>query len=170
MKNLIKLTSMIVALSFSLLATAEIKVAVLNGQEAIFNTEFAQTKWKEVQEQPLVKEKIEELEGLRKDIQDLQEQFKKDAAVMSTEQKQVEQQRIREKYADHERVQRKLQGTQQEFMQRLMMEYAPRVQRILDELVKKEGYDLILDRQAAIRFNDSFNITARVTDELNKMK
>lgn len=170
MKNLIKLTSLMIALSFSLLTHAEVKIAVLSVQQAISNTEFAQGKWKELQEQPLFKEKLEEIEEVRKEIQELQEQLKKDAAVMSAEQRMVEEQRIREKYADGERLQRKLQGTQQDLMQRLLIEFSPKVKLIVEEMAKSEGYDLIIERQAALHFKESYNITAKVTDKLNAMK
>ena len=170
MKNLFKLTAVIVALCAALTAHAEGKIAVLNVQQAVINTEAAQARLKKLQSEPDFAANVKQAKQLTKDYKKLVAQLQKDAAVMSAEQKQTEANKVQEKRSDIEHVQRKIQAAEQQLMQELMGEMGPKLKTVVDDLIKKKGIGLLLNQQATMYVDSSYSITAEVTDNLNKMK
>jgi outer membrane protein len=168
--KLLKVLFLVTALVTSMAASAEGKIAVLNAQQAIINTEVAQTRLKALRDESGYKENRKQLEDLGKSYQETLAQLQKDAAVMSNEQKQVEAKKIQEKRSDIEHVQRKLQTAEQELLQAVAQELAPKLQKAVSELIEAEGIGLLLNQQAAMHADSSFSITAKVTDKLNQMK
>lgn len=171
MNKLIKMISLTMALTMpSLAAHADGKIAVLDVQQAIVNTDFAQARLKKLKAEKSFKENRKQLEDLTKGYQKLVAQLQKDAAVMSDDQKQAEAQKLQEKRSDIEHVQHKLQLTEKDFMQDLMKDMGPKVKQVVDDMIKSEGIGLLINRQAAMYVDSSYSITAQVTDKLNKMK
>lgn len=164
----IALMGMIVCLSN--LAMAEGKIAVLNPQQAIINTELAQSRLKALRAEESYKNNREELEKLAKEHDAAMAQLKKDMAVMSDEQKQAEAKKIQEKRADIKHIQSKLQAAEQELLQMIAQELSQKLQQVVSELIKSEGIGLLLNQQAAMHADSSYSITAKVTDKLNQLK
>uniref|UniRef100_UPI0030DA7F6C OmpH family outer membrane protein n=1 Tax=uncultured Oceanicoccus sp. TaxID=1706381 RepID=UPI0030DA7F6C len=168
--KLIKLSLLAVVLCASIAANAQGKIAVFNAQQAIINTELAQTRLKALREESSYAENRKQLEALGKSYQDKLAQLQRDAAVMSAEQRQNEAKIIQEKRTDIEFVQRKLQTAEQQLFQAVAQEMAPKMQQAVSELIKAEGIGLLLNQQAALHVDSSFSITAKVTDKLNQAK
>ena len=120
--------------------------------------------------EPDFKDNRKELESLKKEHDKMVEKLKKDIAVLSAEQKQAKSQRISEKRADIEHVARKLQAAEQQLVQEVVQELAPKMQEVVGELIKNEQIGLLLDRKATLHVDNAFNITAKVTDKLNKAR
>lgn len=158
----------VVALLASAFAAAQGKIAVLDVQGAILNTEAAQKQLKDLRAQPAYTQNRKELDKLKKDYDDIIKQLQKDLAVMSADQKEAQRKKIEEKRADLEHVARKLQASEQELAQRLIQEMAPKLEKIVSDLIKSEGIGLLLDRKAAMHADPSYNITEKVTAALNK--
>ncbi|WP_235015185.1 OmpH family outer membrane protein [Oceanicoccus sp. KOV_DT_Chl] len=169
MNKFIKLAVMAIALCTTMAASAEGKIAVLNAQQAIINTELAQNRLKELRAESSYAANRKELESLGKSYQDTVAQLQKDAAVMSAEQKQAEAKKIQEKRVDIEFVQKKLQAAEQGLLQEVAQELSPKLQKAVTELIASEGIGLLLNQQAAMHVDSSFSITAKVTDKLNQM-
>lgn len=146
------------------------KIAVLDVQEAILNTDIAQQRLEAFRKQPDVADNVKQLEAMQKEFQALVEQIKKDSAVMSPEQKQAQSKKIQEKRADIEHVGRKLKASEQEMAQSLMQELGPKLQQVVGELIETEGIGLLLNKQAVMHTDTGFNISAKVTDKLNQMQ
>lgn len=161
-----------VAVSFVLLASslvaAEGKIAVLDTQAAILGTDEAQKRLKTLREQPDFKSNQAELEKLKKDYNDIIAKLQKDLAVMSPERKDAERQKIETKRADIDHVVHKLQQAEQELGQSLMQDMGPKLQKVVADVIKNDGIGLLLDRRVALHVDNSFNITPKVTDLLNK--
>lgn len=170
MKRLLQLTTFIFALATAMGVQAEGKIAVLNVQQAVLNTNIAQERLKELQKQDGFKQNRDELEALGKAYQETLEQLQKDAAIMSAEQKVAERKKLQEKYSDMEHVKRKLQATEQEFLQGLMQELGPKLKESVDQLIKEEGIGMIINQQSVMYVDTGYSITAKVTEKLNKLK
>jgi outer membrane protein len=168
--NLIKIALLAVTLCVSNFALAEGKIAVLNPQQAIINTEMAQSRLKALRAEESYSKNREELEALAKAHDAAMAQLKKDMAVMSDEQKQGEAKKIQEKRADIKHIQTKLQAAEQELLQRVAQELQGKLQKAVSEIIESEGIGLLLNQQAAMHADSSFSITAKVTDKLNQMK
>ena len=170
MNKLVKIIALVASLGAAVAAQAEGKIAVLNVQAAILNTELAQARLKELEKDPGFVDSRKQFEALGKSYQEKAEQLQKDAAVMSAEQKQAEAQKMQEKRGDIEHFQRKLQEAQQRVLQTVMQELEPKLKKTVDELIKSEGIGLLINQQAAMYVDSSYSITAQVTDKLNAMK
>lgn len=155
---------------FATFAQAEGKIAVLDAQQAILNTDEAQKKLKEFRAEPSVAENVKEIEKLQKEFKAAVEDFQKNSAVMSAAQKEAERKKITEKQADIEHVARKLKASEQEMGQQLLQEFAPKLNQAVSEIIKSEGIGLLLTSQAVMHVDSSFSITAKVTDKLNQSK
>lgn len=153
-----------------LFAQAEGKIAVLDAQQAILNTDEAQKKLKEFREQPSIAENVKEIEKLQKEFKAAVEDFQKNSAVMSAAQKEEERKKITEKQSDIEHVARKLKASEQEMGQMLLQEFSPKLNEAVSAIIKSEGIGLLLNRQAVMHLDSSFSITAKVTDKLNQAK
>ena len=170
MVNFSKTVLLVMAMALSSLVAAEGKIAVLSVQDAILNSDAAQSRLNGLRQQADYVENKKEFDNLRKEQQELFQKLQKDAAVMSPEQQAEQRKKLTEMRADYEHVGRKLQNAEQELAQALMQEMAPQVQQIVTELIKTEGIGLLLNRQSAMHVDSSFSITAKVTDKLNQSK
>lgn len=168
MIKLIKVS--LAALAFALpgLAMAQGKIAVVNLQEAILQTDLAQKRLAEVRNQDDYKADKAEFDKLKKEFDDLVKGFQKDAAVMSQEQQVAARQKLANKQSDLEHVTGKLQQAEQVAGQTLLQELSPRVQEVLRELITTEGIGLLLPRASVIHADPGYSITAKVTDKLNQ--
>jgi len=148
---------------------AEGKIAVVDLQEAILQTDLAQKRLQEIRSQEDFKADKAEFERLKKELDELAKKFQKDAAVMSQEQQTAARQKLASKQADLEHVVGKLQQIEQGAAQALLQELGPKVQEVLREIITSDGIGLLLQRGAVIHAEASYSITSEVTDKLNQM-
>jgi outer membrane protein len=149
-------------------AMAQGKIAVLDTQAAILGTDEAQKRLKTLRDKPDFQANSKDLDRLKKEYNDIIAQLQKDLAVMSPEQKDKQRQKIEEKRGDIEHVVRKLQQAEQEVAQSLMQDMGPRLQKVVADIIKSDGIGILLDRRVALHVDNSYNITPKVTDQLNK--
>lgn len=168
MNKFLKMTIASLALTFPVMALAQGKIAVVNLQEAILQTDVAQKRLADVRNQDDYKSDKAEFDKLKKEFDDLVAQFQKDAAVMSQEQQVAARQRLASKQSDLEHVTGKLQQAEQAAGQALLQELSPKVQEVLRELITTEGIGLLLPRGSVIHADPGYSITAKVTDKLNQ--
>jgi outer membrane protein len=167
--RLAKITLIALALALPSIGFAQGKIAVVNLQEAILQTDLAQKRLAEVRGQDDYKADKTEFEKLKGEFEDLAKKFQKDAAVMSQEQQLAARKKLASKQADLEHVTGKLQQAEQLAGQGLLQEMSPKVQKVLRELITAEGIGLLLQQQAVIHADAGYNITAKVTDKLNQL-
>jgi outer membrane protein len=171
MKNVFKSPAALLALAFALVpgtALAQGKIAVVNLQEAILQSDMAQQRLAEVRAEESYKADKEEFDRLREELDGLVQDFQKDAAVMSQEQQQSARRRLASKQSDLQYVADKLQQAEQATGQALLQELSPLVQEVLRELIATEGIGLLLQRTSVIHADPGYSITAKVTDKLNQ--
>lgn len=169
MFRFIKATVAATLMILPLMASAQGKIAVVNLQEAILQTDQAQKRLANVRNQEdYLADKVE-FDKLKQEFEDLAKKFQKDAAVMSQEQQLAARKKLANKQADLEHVTGKLQQAEQAAGQALLQEMSPRVQQVLRELITTEGVGLLLQQQAVIHADAGYSITAKVTDKLNQL-
>ncbi|MDP5070175.1 MAG: OmpH family outer membrane protein [Congregibacter sp.] len=150
-------------------ALAQGKVAVVDLQAAILQSDAAQQRLEGVRGEEGYKADKEEFDRLRDELDKLVREFQKDAAVMSQEQQVAARKRLSSKQADLEHVGGKLQQAEQATGQALLQEMSPMVQEVLRDLIAVEGIGLLLQRTSVIHADPSYSITAKVTDKLNQL-
>jgi outer membrane protein len=166
--NYLKTALLTFALILPITGLAQGKIAVVNLQEAILQTDLAQKRLADVRNQDDYKSDKKEFEKLKKEFDKLVSKFQKDAAVMSQDQQLASRQKLASKQADLEHVTGKLQQAEQVAGQALLQELSPVVQEVLRDLIKSEGIGLLLPRTTVIHADPGYSITAKVTDKLNK--
>lgn len=147
-------------------AAAELKVAVLDTQRALVESQEAQELMRSAQFD--LEEEQGRLNTLGQEIRGLQEQLQKDAEVMSPAEQRRKQKEIEDKRIDYEFLVNKLQKEVQDRRQELMQMMAPKVDAVLQDLIEVEGYDLILQRGNLLYANSRHDITRKVTEKLNE--
>ena len=168
MYRLVKATVVVLALSLPSLGWAQGKIAVVDLQEAILQTDQAQKRLAAVRDQDDYKADKAEFDRLKKEFDEIVKTFQKDAAVMSQEQQLAARKKLASKQADLEHVTKKLQQAEQGAGQNLLQEMAPKVQEVLRELIAADGIGLLLQRTSVIHADAGYSITAKVTDKLNQ--
>lgn len=169
MSRLIKVAFAVLAFSVPTLGWTEGKIAVVDVQGAILQTDYAQKKLGEVREQADYKKNKSEYDRLKSEGEALLKTFQKDAAVMSDDQKVAAQNKLSSLQEDLDHVTSKLQQAEQGTGQALLQEMAPKVQDVLREIIEKDGIALLLQRNAVIHAEPGYSITAQVTDKLNQL-
>lgn len=164
----LKLLIAVLALTLPALGWAQGKIAVVDLQEAILQSDAAQQALEAVRNQRDYSEDKNEFDRIQNELEALVTEFQKDAAVMSQEQQVAARKRLASKQADLEHVTGKLQQAEQQAGQAILRQMADEVQEILRDLIQSEGIGLLLQRQAVIHADPGYSITAKVTDRLNQ--
>ncbi len=180
MRFLTKLAAAMLAVVLSTSALAQGKVAVVDLNAAIMETDVAKMRIQELQAQADVQEVITQAETLMADIRALQEEAQANSVTWSAERLQEQQAAIQSKSVDFQAAQTKLNDAQNRVVGTLMQELYPRAGQAVQELILSEGIGLLLDKSAVypvgrqqgapvvLHVDTSFDLTPRVTEKLNQ--
>lgn len=167
--KLIKVLALsLVALVMAHTAVAQERIAVVDIQTAILSTDLAQERIKAVQASADYKKHKKQAEGLSAELEELSKKFQKNASVMGQEQQIAQAEAIQSKRKELEFAIGQLRAKEQKAIQGVVRQFESKIQAILQELIKAESIGLLLNSQAAVHVDNAFNITAKVTDKLNK--
>ena len=169
MSRLLKVAITCAVLVLPSLAWAQGKIAVVNVQEAIMQTDVAQKRLATVRNSEDYKSDKAEFDRLKDEFDVLVKKLQTDMAVMSQEQQITARQKLTTKQGDLEHVSGKLQQAEQSAGQSILQEMSPKVQEVLRELIATEGIGLLLQRSSVIHADAGYSITAKVTDKLNQL-
>ncbi|MFB0933092.1 MAG: OmpH family outer membrane protein, partial [Pseudomonadales bacterium] len=146
---------------------AEVKIAVVDVQNAILQSEEAKRLLTQIQEE--FKGEEDEIRKIQSEAAALLERMNKDADVMSDSEKRRLQQQIESMNNDFVYLRQKLQRQIEERQTELFTGIDSKVQKAIEELVLSEDYDMILPRGAVLYVTDLYNITRKVTEKLNQL-
>jgi outer membrane protein len=148
---------------------AQGKIAVVNLEEAILQTDLAQQRLAEFEKNEDFTSDKNEFESLREELDKLVQDFQRDQAAMSEDQMVAARQKVSSKNSDLEYVAKKLQTLQQQNAQRVFQELAPKAREVLRDIITTEQIGLLLQQQGVIHADLGYSITAKVTDKLNQL-
>lgn len=168
MSNVFKAVLISAALLLPSIGWAQGKIAVVNLEQAILQTDHAQKRLNAERNSDAYKSDKSEFDRLKDELDKMVQEFQKDVAVMSQDQQLAARRRLASKQADLEHVAGKLQQSEQEVGQILLQEMSAKVQEVLQELITTEGIGLLLQRGSVIHADAGYSITAKVTDKLNQ--
>jgi len=151
------------------LVMAQGKIAVVNLEEAILQTDLAQQRLAEFEKNEDFTSDKNEFESLREELDKLVQDFQRDQAAMSEDQMVAARQKVSSKNSDLEYVAKKLQTLQQQNAQRVFHELAPKAREVLRDIITTEQIGLLLQQQGVIHADLGYSITAKVTDKLNQL-
>lgn len=149
-------------------ATAEFKIAVIDTQRALTESEEAQSLSKKIQEEMRADEAA--AKALNEEVRVLQEKLQKDGEVMSPAEQRRAQKDIEDKQIDLQFMVNKYQKAIQDRNQELVNHMLPKIDAVLKDLIALEGYDVIMERRYVYYVNSKHNITRKVTERLNEKR
>jgi outer membrane protein len=164
------LTVALIAICFSAAALAEGKIAVFNAQAAIMNTQAAKKALDTLKSNPEFAAMTAKFEALRTDMASLEKNAKTDGMTWTADEKADYRKKVEFKNADMKLVLEKLRAEEQAAVQRLMQDMIPKAKSALNQVVVAEGISVVIDSKSALYADPAHNITAKVTDKLNKAK
>ncbi|MEM7220057.1 MAG: OmpH family outer membrane protein [Pseudomonadota bacterium] len=148
---------------------AEMKIAVLNMQRAIAESEEAKSMIEKIQRELQTQEK--DVNKIGEEIQALQKRLEREADTLSNSEKRRLAKEIEDKGIDYKFQGNKLQKEVQDRQQEVIAAMLPKVDTVLQDIIKKERFDMVLQRSNQMLYiNDRHNITSMVTEALNKKR
>lgn len=100
----------------------------------------------------------------------LEDQYKKDSAVMSADQKRNLEKQIEDKRIELGFMGKKYQKSTQDARQELLTAMLPKFEKALKSVVDDNKYDMVLRREAAFYTTPEFDITEEVVKRMNAAK
>ncbi len=170
MKNMKIALAFVAAVLFSNVTLAQGKIAVMDLQSAILRSEAAQKELKALGAKAEYVALTAQAESLNSEMKALVEEMQTKGLTWSDERKAKQYKDIEYKRADQQLVAQKLQKQQGEIYRKLFAKYGKQASEAAKEIIKSGGYGLVLKPQSVEYADTGYDITAQITDRLNKAK
>lgn len=152
---------------FSLHALAADKIAVVDVPKAIFSSEVAKTRQKQLQGASEYAALQAKYDGAASDIKALQKEAESKRLTWSNEEAAEYQKKMEYLRADLELAGRKLQAEINGLQNSVARELQPKAVEALEELIKEEGVTVILKAEAIVFAKPDLDLTDKLTERLN---
>ena len=164
-----RLVIIVLCSALASLALSEDKIAVIDMQQAMFASNYAQNMAKEASESADFVALRAKAESSAADLQSMAKEAETKRLTWSTEEAAAHQKKMSYAKADYDLAVQKIQGEQQQLQQKIMQELTPQFQEALNEVAKGEGITLLLRRESVIIADPKNDLTAKVVDKLNQI-
>ena len=157
---------LIVVLAFASVGTAsaQIKLAVINTQKALLDTDELKKDQKEMEAK--FKPRQDQMVKLQKELEDIQTQLNSGKLnELGTTEMQTEGQR---KQRELQRMQQDLQEDVERTRTDIIQRAGTRMQEVVKKLSEEKGLDIVVDSANTVFFKPTFEITADATAAYNK--
>jgi outer membrane protein len=160
-----KLVLALVAFMASLgIANAQIKLAVINSQKAILETD--EIKKAQAELTAKYKPRQDQLEKLQKDLQDIQSQLQGGKLNQLGEQELTSQ--GQRKQRELQRLQQDLQEDADRDRNEVLQRAGTRMQEVVKKLADEKGLDIVVDSANTLFFKTSLDLTPDAVTGYNK--
>ncbi|WP_231757696.1 OmpH family outer membrane protein [Microbulbifer elongatus] len=171
MFKFVKVSAILLAgLLFAGTVSAQTKVAVVNIQAAIMSTEKATSKINALKTSSEYSQLQNSAESIRAEVQKMGEDAQKNSVTWSEEKKAEQQRKINFKRSDFETTVKKLRAMEGQAVQDLQKDLLPKAKAALEEVIKEQKLDLVLDASAAVYAGKTANLTEELVKRLNAAK
>ncbi len=159
-----KLLFAVLALASIGTASAQVKIAVINTQKALLDTE--DIKKAQLDLEAKFKPRQDAMVKLQRELEDIQAQLNSGKLnELGTQEMQTEGQR---KQRELQRMQQDLQDDVQNERTAILQRAGTRMQDVVKKLAEEKGLDIVVDSGNTVFFKASFEITADATAAYNK--
>lgn len=165
-----KLTKLVLIafLAVSAPAYAEMKIAVLNYQMALLESNAA--KKYAVDSEKRFGPRINKLKALEEQAKKLQDNLIKNGAKMSQAERERLELELNQKARDFQMQSKELNESKLKADQDMLKIIKPKLDKAVEDSLKAGGYDLVLESGAVVDVKPQYDITKQVIDRLNKIK
>jgi len=145
-------------------ASAQIKLAVINTQKALLDTDELKKDQKEMEAK--FKPRQDQMIKIQKELEDIQTQLNSGKLnELGTQELNTEGQR---KQRELQRLQQDLQDDVERERTDIIQRAGTRMQEVVKKLSEEKGLDIVVDSANTVFFKPSFEITADATAAYNK--
>lgn len=144
------------------------KMAFVDMRAAIYGSDEAKIKLEKIKAE-LAHEEADMM-TLRSGIQELEERFKKDSAVMSSDEKRKIEKTIQDKMAEFNFLGNKYKKSVNDSQQELSRQMLPKLERAMKSVQEEKKLDIILNREAALWVSPEYDLTKAIVDKMNALK
>ncbi len=165
-----KLTQLVL-LSAVMLATpafAEMKIAVLNYQMALLESDAA--KRYAVDAEKKFGPQLNKLKTLESDAKRIQDRLVKDGDKMQTAERERLELEFKQKARDFQFQSKELNEAKAIADREMLKTLKPNLDKAVEEVIKGGSFDLVLERGAVIDVKPQFDITRQVIERMNKLR
>jgi len=152
--------------------SADLNIATLDPQAALFSTNVAKKELEELENSEEWKEVVEELQAKANEAREIQEKTQKDGPTMSDEEKQDAAQKFQSLQQDINFLREKTNQFRNQTLQLISQEQAEKFQVIVTELIRAKGITLLINSGAQqgtlLHADQSYDITQEVIDAMNE--
>ena len=164
-----KILLLTLATLFAVTVTAEEgKIAVVDFGKAIFGSEVAKARLKQVQAESDYASLQAKYENTVADMKALQKEVESKSMTWSSEQTAEAQKKMEFLRADLELTTRKVQAEQKALQSSIVQELRPKAGEALQELIKEESIVLLINAEAVVTVAVELDLTGKLTDRLNQ--
>ena len=142
------------------------KIGVIDFQQIIDKSDLGKHAKSEINAQG--KKMETELKKKAAELEKLKDQLEREALVMSTEKREQNERDLRIKVNDFKGLQKKYEQDLQRLQKKMISRLQKDILALAQEIGKKEGFQLILERSGVLYVPSSLNITDRIIKEYNK--
>jgi outer membrane protein len=159
-----KLLLAVLALASVGAATAQVKLAVINTQKALLDTEDMKKAQRDLEAK--FKPRQDEMVKLQKELQDIQTQLQSGKLnELGTQEMTSEGQR---KQRDLQRMQQDLQEDVERERTEILQRAGMRMQEVVKKLADEKGLDVVVDTSNTVFYKPALEITPEATAAYNK--
>jgi len=167
MRNLSKAILFATAL-VSLPAFAEMKVAVLNYQMALLESDAA--KKYAVDAEKKYGPQLAQLKKLEADAKRIQERLLKEGEKMAQTERERLELEFKQKARDFQFQSKELNEAKAIADRDMLQQLKPKLDKAVEEVLQKGAYDLVLERAAIVDVKPQFDITRQVVERMNQAR
>ena len=147
---------------------AAANVVVADSQAALMATDVAKKAVEKLQGE--LKTQRDRMEAIRKEVKVIEDRFQKDASVLSEADKKGLQKQAESKLSEYRNLAETVQKRSQEVQSELLQRMVPKMETVIDELRKANGFDIIIEKKNVIFADSTVDITRKITEKLNAAK
>ncbi|RDH45021.1 OmpH family outer membrane protein [Zooshikella ganghwensis] len=163
-----KIIGISLALLVAPLASAEMKIAVINYQKAMLESDQAKRYAKQAEAK--FGGKVKTLRALEAEAKSLNQKLQKDGSAMSDSERTKLQLQLKRKAEDFQVQSKELQIEKNKADRDQIKSLKPKLDSAIAQVAKAGGYEIVLEKSAAYYVDAKHDITNKVILKLNQMR
>ena len=149
-------------------AFAEMKIAVLNYQMALLESDAA--KQYAVDAEKKFGPQLNKLKNLERDAKRIQDRLVKDGDKMQQAERERLELEFKQKARDFQFQSKELNESKAAADRDMLKKLKPKLDQAVEETIKKGGYDMVIERGAVVDVKPQYDITRQVIERMNQLR
>ena len=154
--------------AFNSVSAADLNIAVVDMERALFMSDAAQAGVKEFEQNN--KADIDKLKSLEKELTSAKERLDKEGDIMSADQRRTVSNDMQQKGQEYQFYVGKLKKQEDAWKREFLNKQLPEMEKILKKIIDEKGYDMVVNAQAVVFTSPKADITKLLIERLNSGK